>query len=571
MLVRPLTQQLYVLESCWGGPSQVKEIDTFNGTQQIVAANIGNGGYLFLFEEDVFAVPGNTAPDGSFPGAMTLPAITGSGWRYYQGTPLSVMNRPVSVVRAPFDIDILIPAFSNAGVTLMKESYTGPDMAVGTLNGLASPGDAYDAPQLDAGRNALYMVGASSNGLTDSLLRVDIGAASPYPVDETPFWAREPVRALALNSARTRAYVLVALTNTQRTEVVEFDITGATPVVTDTDIVAGGIPTRAAWVGSSRLYYTSLSGSQLVSFEPSTKAVRTLALGPPPTGAGLQGGRIVVTADVGCLDPNDRDCDGFEDASDYCPDTASGTNRDSDGDGLGDACDNCRTTANPNQEDVDADGVGDACDNCRTAANADQRDADGNGDGDVCDEDDDNDGILDPDDNCWTSYNPPQTDVDGDSVGDACDNCPLVRNPLQGPAPGVKVGFCIDERILYDARLGGLDRLLEKLDFGRPWEGFGHCVGKCPEEIVREMKLGQKYGAAYLDKFIEGDTFGHEDVRAFLLWMDASDPETVEQYMEQVIYGRRGTDKGVSPVGKSPVPTHTQGGRSHLSPPSMPR
>jgi hypothetical protein len=73
------------------------------------------------------------------------------------------------------------------------------------------------------------------------------------------------------------------------------------------------------------------------------------------------------------------------------------------------------------------------------------------------------------------------------------------------------------------------------------------------------MELGQKYGAAYLDKFIEGDALGYEDVRSFLLWIDASDPEMVEQYMEQVIYGHSGTDKGVSTAGKSPAPTHKLG------------
>lgn len=130
-------------------------------------------------------------------------------------------------------------------------------------------------------------------------------------------------------------------------------------------------------------------------------------------------------------------------------------------------------------------------------------------------------------------------------MGDACDNCPLVPNPLQGPAPGVKVGFCVDERILFDARLGGLDRLLEKLDLGRAWEMFGHCSGRCPGDIVREIEVGLKHAETYLDHF-DGDALGAKDVRAFLLGMDGSYPEAVAEYMDRVIYRKDGIEKGGS-------------------------
>ncbi len=541
MIVHPATQDLYVLESCAGGPSRVKAVDTFNGSEQIVASGLGFGGFLFLFEGDVFHVPGSTTPAGGFPGIMNMSSITGLGWRAYQGDALQIVNRPVSVDRGAV-VDVLIPAVGSAGITLMQESYGAPDVAVSDLAGLASPGHTFDPPQLHG--NALFLVGESGNGITHSLLRVDVASGPPMTLAEMPFWAREPIRGLALDRANDRAFVLLTLGNVGSTEIVEVDISGPGLSVVGADIVPGGTPTRAAWV-AGRLYYTSLGSAQLVSFDPATKAVRSFPLAPAPAYAG---GRIASVTDIGCFDPSDTDCDGFPDAIDLCPDVASGSNTDSDGDGVGDACDVCRLVADPGQDDRDGDGVGDACDNCPVEPNGNQRDSDGDGMGNACDDDDDNDGILDPYDNCPTAPNPNQDDVDGDGVGNACDNCPFVRNPLQGPAPGVRVGFCVDERILYDARLAGLDRVVEKFDGGRPWEQFGHCPERCPEDVLAEVLMGTKLAESHLDACLEDGELTTEGVRAFLELFEDADREMVDAYMERVIHGKPAEQgKGAKP------------------------
>ncbi len=540
MIVHPSSQNLFVLESCAGGPVRVKEIDTFHGGEQILQSGLGVGGFLFLFDGEVFFTPGATTPDPSFPGIMNMLSITGPGWRAYQGDALHITNRPVTLDFGP-NLDILIPGLRPVGgITMMMERFSASDTFASDLGGLASPGHTYDPPQLHDG--AVYMIGDSANGRTDSLLRIDATGALPLPLHEQPFWAGEPIRGLAVDHAGDRAFVLLSLVNTQSTQIVEVDIGGPIPTFPGgpSDIVGGGVPTRSAWVDSGRLYYSSLSGAKLVSFDPTTKNVRTL---PLTAASGVGGGRIVSVGEVGCLDPNDRDCDGFPDASDFCPDVASASNLDRDGDGLGDACDNCPLVASTNQDDGDGDGVGDLCDNCPSTPNADQRDTDLDGRGDACDGDDDGDGIPDGRDNCPRAPNRLQDDSDGDGVGNACDNCPLVPNPLQGPAPGVKLGFCVDERILYDARLAGFDRLLEKLDGGRPWDDFGHCPKDCPWEIRSELEHGYEMAKRHLDACVEGDRLTDEGVRRFLELFEDGDPKWIDAYMERVMPAARGDGK----------------------------
>jgi hypothetical protein len=61
---------------------------------------------------------------------------------------------------------------------------------------------------------------------------------------------------------------------------------------------------------------------------------------------------------------NDRDADGFEDASDNCPDDQN-DQADGDQDGVGDVCDNCPQLPNSGQGDLDGDSLGDVCDSDR--------------------------------------------------------------------------------------------------------------------------------------------------------------------------------------------------------------
>ena len=539
MIVHPASRALFVLESCSGGGSQVKRVDTFNGTSEIVLpSGSQGGGHLFLFEGDVAYAPSVTTPDPQFGGTLFIPLLTGSGWRFYQGDALTITNRPATFTRAALDIDVLLPAIGPNGRVMWAESFQRRDLSVSDLAGVTSDSMLHDPPQVH--ENALFMVGASTSGLTDSLVRFDVGASAPLPVVAQPFFGGERIRGFTLDRALNRAFVLLALTNTQRTQVVEVDISGPGFVLRpNAALVAGGTPTHAAFV-DGQVYYSSLSGSKLNAFDPATRAVRTFALG---TWAGFGGGRIVEVSQIGCLNPNDRDCDGYLNTGDFCPDKASATNLDSDGDGLGDACDNCRLTKNKSQADADKDGVGDVCDNCVTTANRSQTDSDGDRMGDSCDADDDNDGIPDVKDNCSTVANFSQDDVDGDRVGNACDNCPNVRNPLQGPAPGVKVGFCVDERIAYDGRLAGLDRVIAKFDGGRPWDSFGHCVGTCPPDVLDDVQEGTDMANRYLDRCLENGVLTTKGVRTFLDLFPGNSVKSLDSYMDLVInpLGAKGT------------------------------
>ncbi|MBN1772640.1 MAG: thrombospondin type 3 repeat-containing protein [Deltaproteobacteria bacterium] len=143
----------------------------------------------------------------------------------------------------------------------------------------------------------------------------------------------------------------------------------------------------------------------------------------------------------------DQDCDGVPDSEDNClvvanpeqvfePDQA-----DRDGDGFGDACDLCPDTASPSNADLDEDGLGDACDGDLDGDGCinewDERpgtpnppcdyapeycDRDGDGLPNDCDPDEDGDTVPNDTDNCRRTPNPDQLDSDGDGRGDACDS-----------------------------------------------------------------------------------------------------------------------------------------------------
>lgn len=175
----------------------------------------------------------------------------------------------------------------------------------------------------------------------------------------------------------------------------------------------------------------------------------------------------------------DKDCDGFGDVCDNCPDNFNPGQINSDykkfTDLVGDACDshpydyndgensptrcsdcdcdsdgvadnsasgcpggsadNCPGISNSNQQNSDSDAFGDACDNCDFVDNPDQMDGDGDGIGDACDlcpnyptpdpdPDDDADGVSFTCDKCRSDYNPDQADRDRDGgvgSGDACE------------------------------------------------------------------------------------------------------------------------------------------------------
>jgi hypothetical protein len=153
----------------------------------------------------------------------------------------------------------------------------------------------------------------------------------------------------------------------------------------------------------------------------------------------------------------DTDGDGWDDASDNCPDVWNATQANCDQEGAGDACspdndgdghpngcDNCTNVYNPSQQDYTKDGQGDACDvdddgdgvndaidNCLFLDNSEQTDSDGEGTGDGCDADLDDDGWFTFTDNCPFDYNPDLLDTDQDGKGDVCDGCPTVYDPPQ--------------------------------------------------------------------------------------------------------------------------------------------
>jgi len=109
-----------------------------------------------------------------------------------------------------------------------------------------------------------------------------------------------------------------------------------------------------------------------------------------------------------CGDTVDNNCDGAVDAADLqcgaCP-----AGFDGDVDGICDWIDICPIDFDPGQEDVDGDGFGDACDVCPASA--------------TLDSDPDGDGVCA--DNCPAVWNAGQEDADGDGVGDVCDACEL--------------------------------------------------------------------------------------------------------------------------------------------------
>jgi hypothetical protein len=168
-------------------------------------------------------------------------------------------------------------------------------------------------------------------------------------------------------------------------------------------------------------------------------------------------------------------------------------------------------------DDADCDGIADKSDNCPIDYNPDQSDLDIDGIGDACDPDDDDDTVGDAVDNCPEVPNKLQWDLDGDRVGDACDSCPAVYNPFQGPVVGLEIGFCVDERMLFDARFAGLAEVLV-YDWGidGPWDDSIGCPGDC--DPLTEDWLGEGRDAAswYLENNWTGESFGYADALAVM-------------------------------------------------------
>lgn len=221
---------------------------------------------------------------------------------------------------------------------------------------------------------------------------------------------------------------------------------------------------------------------------------------------------IAIVSDIGCLSPDDRDCDGVLNANDNCPDLANPDQANSDNDDYGDICDNCPEDMNPSQNDTDADGVGDTCDNCDRHYNRDQKDNDNDGIGDVC-EDDDGDGVPNADDNCPVVYNPKQEDLDGDLVGDVCDPCPLIAHRL-GVVPAYG---CVDERIIFAIRLTALLEIMEALEIKEP-------LPSPPWKLTKDDPWELKY---YKSSLMEGKIFVYfllkDGVETLNVWKAAFD------------------------------------------------
>lgn len=181
---------------------------------------------------------------------------------------------------------------------------------------------------------------------------------------------------------------------------------------------------------------------------------------------------IELTDELGCFVADDDDCDGFENTADNCP-----------------------IDYNPDQSDLDGDGLGDECD-----------------------DDDDDDTVDDTIDNCPEIPNKQQTDLDGDRTGDACDVCPFVYNPFQGPVVGLEIGFCVDERMLFDARFAGLAEVLV-YDWGidGPWDDYTGCPGDCDPLAEAWLAEGREAASWYLEQHWDGDGFGFEDALSVMV------------------------------------------------------
>jgi hypothetical protein len=180
---------------------------------------------------------------------------------------------------------------------------------------------------------------------------------------------------------------------------------------------------------------------------------------------------IELTDDLGCFSADDDDCDGVENPNDNCP-----------------------FDYNPDQDDLDVDGIGD-----------------------VCDDDDDDDTIPDAVDNCPEIPNKLQMDQDGDHSGDACDVCPSVYNPFQGPVVDLDFGFCVDERLLFDARFAGLaETLVYDWGIDGPWNDALGCPGDCDPLAESWLVEGREAANWYLEQHWDGDGFTYEDALAVM-------------------------------------------------------
>lgn len=143
-----------------------------------------------------------------------------------------------------------------------------------------------------------------------------------------------------------------------------------------------------------------------------------------------------------CDTTADKDCDGFNDGVDNCPDNYNFLQIDVDGDGVGDSCDNCQYVNNPNQANTDFDNWGDACDNCPNEFQVNQSNLDGDTLGDWCD-------------NCIDFANDDQLDSDADGVGDSCDNCIFVYNSFQFDVDGDGIGDSCDGVMNWEMTYSG--------------------------------------------------------------------------------------------------------------------